>query len=126
MHEWMFNNALVNLGFVGPEFTWTKSPNSGAALWERLDRGVSSILWREAYPEAYIQHLPRLHSDHNPLLIVLNSNMTLERRRNRFDSRRCGASMIIFYQLCKLFGYLCKSLWTRKLWNSDTFGNLFQ
>lgn len=75
LRDWLKRNSLVDLGYIGPDYTWMCSPNSAETLWERLDRAVSNISWRTSFPEAYIRHLPRLHSEHNPLHLTLTSRM---------------------------------------------------
>jgi hypothetical protein len=39
---------------------------------ERLDRGWANTDWKLLFPEASIQHLPHLNSDHCPLLLMLD------------------------------------------------------
>lgn len=38
-------------------------------LSKRLDRAVADLAWRMTFPEAYVEVLTRIHSDHNPLLV---------------------------------------------------------
>ena len=40
--------------------------------WERLDRALATDQWRIDYPSAHITHLPRISSDHAPLLLKLD------------------------------------------------------
>ncbi|KAI5351559.1 PREDICTED: reverse mRNAase [Prunus dulcis] len=68
-----FTWCLMDLGFSTGEFTWCKKNDHGGTIWERLDRGPCSIDWRQTFPEAYVRHLPRINSDHCPLLISMNS-----------------------------------------------------
>lgn len=44
----------------------------GAMVKKWLDRALVSENWRLKFPEAFVHHLPRILSDHHPLLI--NSN----------------------------------------------------
>ncbi|KAK2981990.1 hypothetical protein RJ640_007582 [Escallonia rubra] len=60
---------LLDLGFQGPPFTWFRNRNGHCYLKERLDRGLCNRQWRLNFPEAFIKHLPRTHSDHCPILI---------------------------------------------------------
>lgn len=38
---------------------------------KKLDRGLANLQWRMIFPDAFIEVLCRLHSDHNPLLLRL-------------------------------------------------------
>lgn len=71
--DWIGRHHLVDLGFSGAEFTWCKKNIHGETLWERLDRGLCNITWRLKFPEGFVRHLPRVKSDHCPILISLNS-----------------------------------------------------
>lgn len=75
MRNWTMSNALVDLGYIGPDYTWTRNPHTTEALWERLDRRIGNMMQRTTFPEAFITHLPRLHSDHTPLLLKLHTQM---------------------------------------------------
>lgn len=61
---------LINLGFKGSKFTWSnnRKKNKGIIM-KRLDRNFANEDWISLFPEASVTHLPRTHSDHNPLLI---------------------------------------------------------
>ncbi|KAJ4849688.1 hypothetical protein Tsubulata_006712 [Turnera subulata] len=58
------NSNLLDLGFSGSKFTW-KRGNFQA----RLDRYLCNSSWRLAYPEGVVLHLPRVGSDHCPILL---------------------------------------------------------
>ncbi|KAJ4831613.1 hypothetical protein Tsubulata_014831 [Turnera subulata] len=60
----LLQTNLLDLGFVGNRFTW-KSGNQYA----RLDRFLSNSTWRTHFAEASVYHLPRVGSDHCPVLI---------------------------------------------------------
>lgn len=51
---------LIDLGFIGPPFTWNNRRASGANVQERLDKGFANPSWKLAYPEATITHLSAL------------------------------------------------------------------
>ncbi|KAL6202672.1 hypothetical protein ACLB2K_026377 [Fragaria x ananassa] len=53
MRSWVDSFGLVDLGFQGPEFTWTDK-----RVRERLDRSFCTDAWRILFPEAFVQHLP--------------------------------------------------------------------
>ena len=63
--------GLMNLGFQGPRFTWTnKSPAWNGPIQERLDRGLGNAEWKLLFPTAEIHHLPRVKSNHCPIMLL--------------------------------------------------------
>ncbi|KAL5831677.1 hypothetical protein ACOSQ4_017031 [Xanthoceras sorbifolium] len=72
--EWIDNNDLVDMGFLGPKFTWMNKRGVGEEIWVRLDRALCTIDWRITFAEGLIKHLPRINSDHCPLFLKLHSS----------------------------------------------------
>ncbi|XP_038970577.1 uncharacterized protein LOC120104120 [Phoenix dactylifera] len=67
--EFLDSNGLVDLGFSGPQFTWCNNQQGWARVWERLDRACATAGWVQCFPEHHVRHLPRIASDHYPLLV---------------------------------------------------------
>lgn len=67
--QFLFDTGLVDLGFRGPAYTWTNCQHTSTAIFQRLDRILVSSSWSQTFPHAYVNHLPRIHSDHAPLLL---------------------------------------------------------
>lgn len=67
--RFMFEAQLIDLGFKGPAYTWTNKQNSSHAIYKRLDRVLANVQWTQSHPEATVHHLPRIHSDHSPILL---------------------------------------------------------
>ncbi|XP_050249632.1 uncharacterized protein LOC126696915 [Quercus robur] len=63
--------GFLDLGFVGPQFTWSKHYAAGHSVWERLDRGLANYEWLTKFVGARVYHLHSDSSDHCPLLITL-------------------------------------------------------
>ena len=61
----------LDLGFVGPKYTWTNHRPITSLILERIDRCFVNLRWRLLYPEAIVTHLPRTFSDHCPILVEL-------------------------------------------------------
>ncbi|KAF1892729.1 hypothetical protein Lal_00042620 [Lupinus albus] len=49
--------------------TWFHHEQSGRSITNRLDRVLSYCNWRRDFPEAYVENLTKLHSDHCLLLV---------------------------------------------------------
>ncbi|KAJ4839542.1 hypothetical protein Tsubulata_046678 [Turnera subulata] len=58
------NAKLLDIGFTGSKFTWKR----GTFL-ARLDRFLCNEAWRLTFPDAINRHLPRIGSDHCPILL---------------------------------------------------------
>ncbi|KAL7249654.1 hypothetical protein ACSBR1_011776 [Camellia fascicularis] len=49
------NCNLIDLGCVGPRFTWTNNRHGLANTMERLDRAMSNDKWRALFPEGTVR-----------------------------------------------------------------------
>jgi len=67
--HFMNNSKLLELTTTCGHFTWHRTNNDIRILSKKLDRSIASVDWRVSFPEAFVEVLCRLHSDHNPLLI---------------------------------------------------------
>jgi len=64
---------LLDLGYMGNKFTWSKNFPNGGMVWERLDRAVSTADWIDLFPAVKVQTLSCVSSDHNLILILPDS-----------------------------------------------------
>ncbi|KAG8638026.1 hypothetical protein MANES_15G185432v8 [Manihot esculenta] len=78
--------ALTDMGFMGPVFTWNNRRNEFFNIQERLDRSLVFVNWCNLYPNAFVQHMEDMGSDHRPLLLSI-SPFILTTKRFYFDSR---------------------------------------
>ncbi|KAJ4834585.1 hypothetical protein Tsubulata_040731 [Turnera subulata] len=62
--ECLSKTHLLDMGFSGSKFTWKRGDSSA-----RVDRFLCNSNWRVQFPEASVQHLTRVGSDHNPILL---------------------------------------------------------
>ena len=46
--------GLIDLGFMGNQFTWNNGHESDAYVQQRLDRACASVEWREIFPQAQL------------------------------------------------------------------------
>lgn len=67
--SWVNQSGLIDLGHIGPAYTWSNYQQGHANISERLDRGLASLPWTLHNPAAAVFHLPRFNSDHLPILI---------------------------------------------------------
>lgn len=75
--------GFLDLGFVGPQFTWSKYFEAGHSVWERLDRGLANYEWLARFARALVHHLHSDSSDHRPILIV-PTRLEMDRKKKIF------------------------------------------
>lgn len=66
---WIEQQQLIDLSFLGSKCTWFRGKEASNRVYKRLDRICMSPTTRVRWPNASVLHLPRLSSDHNPLLL---------------------------------------------------------
>lgn len=71
MRQWIFQEGLIDLGFFGTRYTWTRGKDTGTFTGARLDRALCNINWLTRYLETTVTHLTRICSDHSPILIQM-------------------------------------------------------
>lgn len=72
--------GLVDLGFVGENYTREKSRGQHNWIQERLDRGVANHAWSELFPSAKVQVIEVATLDHLPLYLQLNRQTYIPKR----------------------------------------------
>ena len=75
--------SFMDLGYVGPKFTWSKHFANGNSIWERLDRGLATNGWFLKFLGSKVYHLQCASSDHRPLLVVF-APLDLPQRKRPF------------------------------------------
>nr|KYP50119.1 hypothetical protein KK1_028102 [Cajanus cajan] len=63
--------SLLDLGAKGLKFTWYRR-QLGSVIAKRLDRAMCDIPWQLTFPEAFVENLCRVYSDHCPILVRRN------------------------------------------------------
>ncbi|XP_023891996.2 uncharacterized protein LOC112003995 [Quercus suber] len=64
--------GFMDLGYVGPKFTWARHFENGSSIWERLDRGLATNSWFLKFPGTKVHHLRCDSSNHIPLHIIFS------------------------------------------------------
>ncbi|OMP01255.1 reverse transcriptase [Corchorus capsularis] len=127
--------GLIDLGFKGPSFTWCNKRNGVARIQKRLDRVFSNAEWRLLFPEAEVRHLPRLHSDHCPVLLQCDPGFPLNNSNRPFRFQAMWLMVDGFYDLIGKFwahshgdieDKLANVAELLREWNKESFGNIFE
>lgn len=84
-NEFLHTANLIDLGFCGPKYTRTNCRDLGSLIRTRIDRAHANPMWLNAYPEAKVTHLPRLTSDHCPILLRTNPKQVSRQKPFRFE-----------------------------------------
>ncbi|XP_061998915.1 uncharacterized protein LOC133716212 [Rosa rugosa] len=129
MKTWVQQDGMIDLGYHGADYTW-----SGGTVKERLDRGFCNSDWRLLFPEAKVQHLAKMKSDHCPLLLRL---------QNQFRSCRVDPPFRFYAMWMQHSHYseFIANTWNETTgefmskikhlamnlgkWNREVFGNIF-
>lgn len=64
--------GLLELPTTGGQFTWSGVRSTGR-VWKRLDRILINQAWLELHPNSSVDILPRVTSDHAPMLLKISS-----------------------------------------------------
>ena len=72
LRDFMMNTSAIDLGFIGPSFTWSNRREGLASIRERLDQCLCDQGWQTLFPKAGVRHLCNFNSDHNPIMLDTN------------------------------------------------------
>ncbi|XP_060212097.1 uncharacterized protein LOC132639674 [Lycium barbarum] len=103
--------GISDLGYFGSNFTWCNERKNNDVIWKRLVRVLANDDWTNLFYKTTVQHLPRISSDHCPILISAckeDNNFVKYFRFLNLWVDQAG-----FYDLVKLH------------WNSEITGNIF-
>lgn len=77
---------LFEARYTGSSFTWCNNQTGTARKWARLDRCLLNIRYISYFDSYLIKNLPRIFSDHAPLLLTLTHRISLKKKVFRFDN----------------------------------------
>lgn len=72
--ECLLDCGLNDIGYSGSKYTWGNERKEEDIIWKRLDIMVINDNWDDCFSNTNVQHLPRISSDHCPLLISIGVN----------------------------------------------------
>lgn len=81
--RWIFSQ-LGDLGYSGSPFTWCNRRDGQGRLWDRLDRFVSNVEWRQQFPSFYLYQMTVAYSDHNPIVLSTMKELPYGEKRKLF------------------------------------------
>ncbi|XP_019157584.1 PREDICTED: uncharacterized protein LOC109154196 [Ipomoea nil] len=130
------DKSLIDLATIGRLYTWHGICNTGA-VWKRLDRFLMNPPLRDYFTEVRINVLARTSSDHSPILLS-GTNNTLSCPK-QFHFQTMWTSHPDFINVVRLnwnqqadgggmraLAFKIKRLkHCLRIWNRDTFGNVF-
>ncbi|XP_058111931.1 uncharacterized protein LOC131255255 [Magnolia sinica] len=76
---------LMDADFTGNIFTWCNNQSGQARNWARLDRACCDSAWIDLFPIFQVKLLPRLNSDHTPMLFSFPAASSPSSRSFRFQ-----------------------------------------
>ncbi|XP_050386407.1 uncharacterized protein LOC126802753 [Argentina anserina] len=129
LRYWINIVALINMSFSSSCYTWSNNK-----VKKRLDRAFCDIDWRFSYHDAFIHHLPKIKSDHCPILMQLTSNNFVNGRVTPFKIQAMWFShgdysdfiSSTWNSLNGDFSSEIKDLSSAlSTWNKEIFGHLF-
>lgn len=84
---YLLNEAQPNdISFRDPPFTWSNGQFGRKNIRQRLDRAAANGLWHIASPEAYVEHMQMLGSEHIPIMLHLDQKRPKGQRKSfRFE-----------------------------------------
>ncbi|KAK7282263.1 hypothetical protein RIF29_10909 [Crotalaria pallida] len=116
------------MGCKGPFFTWQRGQ-----LFERLDRVIANIEWRESFPNYSVINVPLPQSDHTTLWLRLDDNAGMNNKKKPFKFLAPWLDHPDFKTQVS-HTWHTNSIWSDNMkrftetmshWNREVFGNIF-
>ncbi|GMI83210.1 hypothetical protein HRI_001990300 [Hibiscus trionum] len=124
--DFLFDSGLIDMGYKGPLFTWEHGD-----LKQRLDRCLCNEALFQVYPVSEVLHLPKLESNHNPILLHVGEG-SVEKSTRPFRYVRAWNDHPDFHRLVSevwcgdrnIFDTVLEFQNRGKVWNMDVFGHI--
>jgi len=131
--NWIESNALIDLGFTGSPFTWTRGLSPDTKKYARLDRGLCNQEWRLFFEEIGVHHRLQNQSDHCAILIAPYGFLPLKQTFEPFKFQAAWLTHDIFIEYLKenwksdtpLYPHLFQLSVALTKWNREVFDNLY-
>ena len=75
--------GFIDLGFVGPPYTWSRNHHVEGRIHIRLDRALATTPWKTLFPNATVRHISMYTSDHSMLAVQLQPHRHLPQHRTQ-------------------------------------------
>lgn len=136
--EFLNSSGLVSLRATGLPFTWTNKHSDDSVIFERLDRAVVNANFLNSFPNAKLENLPIIGSDHGPIYLSLNNTIRKVNKPFKFEA---------IWLSHPNFSHLVNMVWSQQLesnpllnfvtvsgqfsqvvksWNKSEFGCIFK
>lgn len=80
------DNNLFDLQISGFNYTWCNNQSGSARQWARLDCCLVNSVWQDKYHSYSLKLLPRIFSDHTPLLLAIHLISFISRKIFHFET----------------------------------------
>ncbi|KAI9125131.1 hypothetical protein K1719_003747 [Acacia pycnantha] len=118
-NDWIEDCQLIDMDASGPFFTWKGPKWEGLErIFKRLDRFLCNVRWIEKFVEAEIRVIPKIGSDHHPILLCSEK----ENKGHRKSSFRFQAA----WQIHEGFKGVLRNSWGRREEIKDNLTSLKQ
>lgn len=85
LYQLQLHHGLVDLGFSGASFTWCNGKKGSRRIKEQLDKAYANPAWASLFPKSQLIHLPRSSSDHCPILLQSQGQLSLSPKLFHFE-----------------------------------------
>ncbi|XP_031103194.1 uncharacterized protein LOC116006838 [Ipomoea triloba] len=128
--HWIFDEALVDLGYSGQNFTWKRGREEGTFRGARLDRALCSMEWIDRNRNTTVTHLTAVESDHCPILIDID--LKTKTGGDVFMFQGAWTTHPLFLDYVNKHWNAEETVWSNKNsmaiklkeWNQNVFGNI--
>ncbi|XVF27194.1 hypothetical protein REPUB_Repub14bG0086100 [Reevesia pubescens] len=132
--EIMTKRNLIDLEAKGCKYTWSNNQHVAALIKKRLDRAICNVAWRQFYSDVWVQNLPKVHSDHCPVLVSMHGSVPHNSAMKPFRFEMAWLAHDTFKELLQmnwlsedpLHDSLLSFQEVVSKWNKEVFGNIFK
>ena len=86
-NEMTMASGLKDIGFRGNSFTWANNRHGQAFVAARLDQAFCNSRWLDSFVDSVVNHLPRIASDHSPIILSHRKSISFKNKPFRFEEK---------------------------------------